>query len=754
MAREKRTKPCGNCKRSKVKCEYVDSLPCTRCINNNLVNSCQFVLKLPSLTLPPIAAHHVQPSFNVGYVPASQRQIPSVLANIQRPTLPSEGVPVANVMPPSVKPEGFSSGRLSKADSPVTGDTEWRAAMESKMHAVDSRFTELLTALKANQDALKAERERNQLFVSLQKQQRQEADQKQEQTHAEQQQKTPGDEFPTGLPPQSRKRNDRDEGHEVSHKKAKTHEDFRGDVLSLEEAKTLFQYFDTNISQQLFGFEIKSFSVEHIWETSPILICAICTIASMHYPDERISSKQKLLVKHLHRFCTELLFKRPRTQQQGFNTIVALVLCSFWLSDSQRFTGLALQLAKEMKLNDPHRSNTPDDSLSEKDRLKLWYLLYILDGQQSMTFNRQSILSSDDYTLRNSRQLLLSDQSPKSIKNEEEKTEDNNDQNQVATRSNGAPNFTDLRLVSQVEYNQALNEAFKGNAWDLISPNAFGIPSKSNLELDKWMVSWTVLLAPMNNGSVWLSKSTLIYYNFAKMHINSSIIRRLQVESDDDSVVFPNWDNYDNVIESHKNATIKDTPHEADSEDEEDDFISNQEIITQDETILNLNVAVNAAQMVLNLVLNDPDILNNLKYVPVHIHIMLYYAALLLVNPPLDISGPKQSIYFTKIITNLKTVKTLQRKIYTNLPTDKAFGDRLVLGLDAVFSKRLRTLREELDASFLDISAKAELVNELSSLLYTSNRFEVVLDDSSSSREYSPKPERISAWPGSHHGHP
>ena len=86
--------------------------------------------------------------------------------------------------------------------------------------------------------------------------------------------------------------------------------------------------------------------------------------------------------------------------------------------------------------------------------------------------------------------------------------------------------LTDMRLVSQVEYNQAINEAFKGTAWDLLAPASFGIPSKSNLELDRWMVSWTVLLSPESFGAIWSTKSTLIYYNFAKMHINSSAVKR------------------------------------------------------------------------------------------------------------------------------------------------------------------------------------------------------------------------------------
>ena len=93
--------------------------------------------------------------------------------------------------------------------------------------------------------------------------------------------------------------------------------------------------------------------------------------------------------------------RTTKSEKDAYNTIVALILCSFWLTDSQMFTGLALQLAKEYGLNRPNLKN--------KDKLKLWYLLYVLDGQQSLTFNRQPLLNSQEYSLKHSKELLLED---------------------------------------------------------------------------------------------------------------------------------------------------------------------------------------------------------------------------------------------------------------------------------------------------------------------------------------------------------
>lgn len=817
MAREKRTKPCSNCKRSKVKCEYVESLPCTRCVNSGLSSSCHFVPKLPSLKLPLLDVQRqnkypgpdilpsnflsqqggsVPPQANpVLYYPQAIPVQPEakLIANHLAPLHQSPLNPsLVNILKAEVASTpnrlvGPQNGRLSYfypsqkvknnsiADqnrleihdsrqnphlhqknslSVSQADAEWKATMENKLNSFDSKFDHLLQALRENQRALGHEMELKNRYAAENEYFRQQ--------HIELSSRVPTpligskrsySESTSASPPKKTKYGD---------------DDFRENVISLEEAKALFSYFDTNISQQLFGFEIKQFSVDVIWEISPILICAICTIASMHYPDPVISSKRDALQKHLHDLCAKLLFKgRPRTEEEGFNAIVALVLCSFWLSDSQRFTGLALQLAKEFQFNHPSASKT-QSSLSEKDKLKLWYLLYILDGQQSMTLNRQYLLDGNDESFKNSRLVLLSrtlliKSSPTQAIDQPEvsksrQTDQKELKNSKSSDESKAPSFTDLRLVSQVEYNQALNEAFKGNAWELIAPSAFGIPSKSNLELDKWMVSWTVLLAPMNCGSVWLSKSTLIYYNFAKMHINSSIVRHLQMDTGSEDVVFPRWENYSQVLEKQKSPAIDHgARQDSDDEDEDDDdeFISNKELVSQDETLLGLNIAVNAAQTVLNLVLDDNDILSELKYVPVHIHIMLYYAALLLVNPPTCVTdGEKNEAYFQKIIENLKTVRILLKKVNMNIPTDKQFGERFINSLDNVFLERSTRLKSELNESNLDLSVRAELLKELSSLQYSDSKLEMVLDTKESSRGSSPKPERISAWPGSHHGHP
>lgn len=724
MARDKRTKPCGNCKKSKVKCEYGDSLPCNRCINTGLASSCLFQLKLPSLKLHLINAPHVSVPFTntTSILPLPLHSVaghPMYIHNSSQ----NPGLPIAPI-----------SVNTSQYPQTVEPTQESIIKLEQKVESMDSKFNELLRLFQQNQKSLKEDRQRSLDFSQ-----------------------SLSSESLQGLNETNRKRKPIClDGicEQLNHKRMKESDDFRDNVISLQEAHLLFQFFDQNISQQLFGFELKDFQVEELWTSSPILICAICTIALIHYPDSTISFKQTALQSNLHNLCADIIFNcKPKSDVEVFNTIVALILCSFWLADSQRFTGLALQLAKEHKFNEiqPHRGKT--ESISRKDRLKLWYLLYILDGQQSMTFHRQALLSAQDDTVQNSRQLLLDSSKDEQLplKNSS-KTKENSEISKIEFERRR--NLTDLRLVSQVEYNCALDEALKGNAWDLLNPNAFGIPSKSNLELDKWMVSWTVLLAPMNNGTVWLSKSTLIYYNFAKMHINSISLRSLQAESGNGTILFPKWNYHE--FSTHNGVSLPSTNITESIPDPDEEFIYNTELASQDQSILNLNIAISAAQTVLSLVLNDADISDNLKYVPVHIHVMLYYAAFLLVSAPANLlsGGKEDEAHFRNVYSHLKMVKLLQKKIHLNLPTDKNFGKRLLKSLDDLFDERIFNLHKEIGATQFEVSVKADLLNELSTLQYTYSKIELIPDSAEgSSTESSPQPEKIYAWPASHHGH-
>ncbi|KAG2737001.1 hypothetical protein G9P44_001091 [Scheffersomyces stipitis] len=780
-----------------------------------------FVPKLPSLKLPPISSQVPQP---VSVERPSEMSLP-----------PLNPLGITNgAMTPVRQNEQFIVSHnpvVSHVQRPPASDNQWKAQIETRMNTFDNKLSDLVDILKTNQQFMMDSQyhSRNQnpqiLYEQFPYQQQHSSIQGNIQhrnnishnnishnSHLHQAQISSATyssypasrayspvqpiapqpqyqtvSYPIGTNssndssnstfsneiPSDRRRKAEEQPTDAKRKRTNNEEiqypvDFRDGFLSKDEANNLFAYFDANISQQLFGFEISKVSVDSIWDSCPVLVCAICTIASIHHPS--LSKKSKQLQVYLQDLCQTLLFKgKPETETDGFNTIVALILCSFWLSDSQMFTGLAMQLAKEYGFNNPYSKN--------KDKLKLWYLLYVLDGQQSLTFNRQPLVNAQEFSLKHSREILLTEQNPLQIDNSKNGKSnillDSEELKEKSESSNAADvrkeRFTDMRLVSQVEYNQALNEAFQGNAWDLLAPSSFGIPSKSNLELDKWMVSWTVLLSPGNHGAVWSSKSTLIYYNFAKMHINSSAVRQLQVNPSDNINMLPKLNENANYPENTRridsqvapaDSSDEDTDDDSPSPSDEDEFISNEGIMSKDEKIVTASIAVSAAQTVLNLVINDKDILDNLKYVPVHIHIMLYYAALLLINPPLESINQsvefKPEDYYSQLLNNIRVIKTLQKKIYNNLPIDTKFGNRLIRSLNDIVDEKLTSLKKLL-VELPESNAKIELLKNHTSLIDSidaKNIVEIFENDSTSSRGSTPGPERIAAWPGSNHGHP
>lgn len=805
MAREKRTKPCSSCKKSKVRCIYTDTLPCERCVKIGQSSNCSFAPKLPTLRLPMINAepneygtrqnNMILPPFkplsaapNPVLVPLSQSDVPpaSIRQSHSQHLLSQSPLSSHQLQQQQHQPQGYSSNGtntplpvtlqlpgLNTNNSlygppapPSSAEFRWRDQMENTMSNFDVKLSDLVDVLKSNQKLLMEQQEQ----LSIQQSNlNYYINQGNISTHNE-----TAVEDSKGRVPLSRQiSNDSltsstpslHEYEDTKRRKIlpKISDDFRDDVISLQEAEDLFHFFDSHITPQLFGFEISKFSVKSIWNNSPILICAICTISAMHHPT--LCTKQEELLRHLHKLCGNILYQgTPRTEIEGFNTILALIFCSFWLSDSQMFTGLALQLAKEIGLDGPP-SKDEASQLNPKDRLKLWYLLYVLDGQQSLTYNRKPLVNSEEYTLQHSRSLLLKNE--KSIDNCETNNMSNRQdliikENRESTSPPALGNaslsnhltFTDLRLVSQVEYNQALTAAFQGDAWSLLAPSSFGIPSKSNLELDKWMVSWTVLLSPMNNGAVWSSKSTLIYYNFAKMHINSSAVRSLRMESNKSPDEFPKLHQLKQISKTKGTTStppIDNTKDWEDSSDDDDEeFITNKELILGDKSSIDAGIAFNAAQTVLNLVLSDKDIKNNLKYVPVHVHIMLYYAALLLVEDQTTSNDNATSEEpYNKFLMNLGTVHSLRAIVKENFPVDRNFGHRLITSLDELLDERTAHLKHKILISNLPKSVKDNLLHKLSLLNEVSEKLEIFQDNSGSS-----SPGAIYAWPGSNHGHP
>ncbi|GMM34258.1 hypothetical protein DASC09_015830 [Saccharomycopsis crataegensis] len=471
-----------------------------------------------------------------------------------------------------------------------------------------------------------------------------------------------------------------------------------------------------------------------------------------------------------------------------FMNITALCIGTFWFENSQLLLGIALQLASEfqlnkvfIKLNDSKivtidKSKIADEfvesgnKISEISKLKLWYLLYIADTQQSFLSGKQPIMnSSQDRSLKQSRKLLFQHRTNltnHSFINSSEiqstnmliqTTTDNdllssNGEVRASTTKktlnenllSSSATYNDLKLVSQLEFNQAINAVVSGNAWGILSPDLFGMPWKTNLELDKWMVHWTCLLTPIHQtGNPWSVKSTLIYYNFARLHVNHQ---------------------HGNLGGNNTKSVIEPN-HQIEDEDNSDLIYDG---IDHSHDLGSKDIAVSSAQSLIKSAISDRDIVDNLRYSPLHIYVMLYYSALALLDsgnemfsdthspkPPNMSSGEygrfkeKSQLHFE----NLVLVRSLVNVLSDNLPLDKEFGLKLIRNLKkklekkyAIFTKVGQKYGDSANkvGETDDRNEKIRLLDEMNEeeinrLLGTSN------DD---------KKGQILAWPGTNHQHP
>ncbi|GME94744.1 unnamed protein product [Ambrosiozyma monospora] len=166
-------------------------------------------------------------------------------------------------------------------------------------------------------------------------------------------------------------------------------------------------------------------------------------------------------------------------------------------------------------------------------------------------------------------------------------------------------------------------------------------------------------------------------------------------------------------------------------------------------------LALTAAETVLNIVLNDPDILAALKYVPIHIHIMLYYAALLVLNPPSYLNSGKGEQNLQDSLDSIRLVKKLRMVVLNNMPIDKAFSDKLVNSLTGILKEKAELMKSEIAKSGGDEKMSKKLHREM---LFLENadddkvRFDYIDEDEK--RRRGKKGAKISAWPGYDHGHP
>lgn len=487
-------------------------------------------------------------------------------------------------------------------------------------------------------------------------------------------------------------------------------------VLMIDEAKELIQVFMENMSQHMLGYQLESLSARELWYQCPILLLSICAVACPHHP--QLAGKQVQLISSLKWHCSRLLndYEAVDETKAVEQTILALIIASLWLESSQMYMSVALHLARTWRIDQRHNN----------ELWRLWCLLYITDGTQNLVSQKSpSIYKQLEPIIKSVREYLVSHIENPQLK-EVFKENENDNKTEIATNKQLVllnevemdkikvvrPQLQDIKLCGLVEYHMAIESLFHDkyenggsieSAMGLLQPANLGIPWENNLDLDKWMVSWTIALQNIDvQQDAWCLKSTLLYYNFARMHINT----RWMLERKSS---WGNWLQVWRSVDTSDTGALRDASKE---------------------------VSLSAAVSLLKLVTRDKDVSPLFKFLPNHLYIMVFFASMIVLKYPMSIGNGFQNVDIKKLRQRYNLVRDFKHMLERSSSSDKEFTLKVVSNLKILMNSFVQECIPRIRAP-TNGSPVEEITNKPD-------------EPSNSSNKHKP----ILAWPSINHGHP
>ena len=164
-------------------------------------------------------------------------------------------------------------------------------------------------------------------------------------------------------------------------------------IISMDEAEELLAVFKKSQSHHLFSASVpENATVESIRASSTVLFTAVMLVAAVHVPGKET----------LHETCHGVLMGLVASVMfdrfHSLDDIKGLCVAAFWQPYlSWKLSGLSIRMATELNLHHAFYEAFSDPSTTDAQRkdclekVRLWYLLYVLDHQSSITFGRPSV---------------------------------------------------------------------------------------------------------------------------------------------------------------------------------------------------------------------------------------------------------------------------------------------------------------------------------------------------------------------------
>ncbi|KAJ5994915.1 hypothetical protein N7481_001892 [Penicillium waksmanii] len=286
-------------------------------------------------------------------------------------------------------------------------------------------------------------------------------------------------------------------------------------IITTEAAEELVDRYFTRLDPYLYGICSGYHSLQQIRSTSPVLFAAICTVSSLQDPNGQ--KTYEACNREFRRLVSRSIFEKHNLEY-----VRALCISSFWLSDASRILASdAIRRAADMRLHrgfdhlakpiDPRLLSTENVPTSApeidalKDRVRLWYLIFITDQHLSILHNRDPLLRSDKEIALGWETFLA--------------REDTTD--------------SDVRIISQVALLVIMSQVR-----DLLgSDQESRVPqSLSNQiihysrQLDRWFTKFSALFKPDPYIGDFPKCGLQLHYHFGKLYLGHQVFKGLNGE--------------------------------------------------------------------------------------------------------------------------------------------------------------------------------------------------------------------------------
>ncbi|KAF7592917.1 hypothetical protein BBP40_012238 [Aspergillus hancockii] len=265
-------------------------------------------------------------------------------------------------------------------------------------------------------------------------------------------------------------------------------------VIPLKEAEYLFDRFVTVNSKLLWdGILLFHRTLDSVRRASTLLAAVVLTIGALHTPGKTESFHQS------YDIFVSLVCSTSLSRNHSLDDVRALCIGGFYLANlSWKLSGQATRIAAEIGLHLSYKKLIQGDN-TQRDRVCLWYAIYVCDHQFSIGHGRPPA-AVDDESIRNVERFMH-------IKE---------------------VNFGDARLAAQVALFSILTEAYIAFGNDPDRPlegKDFDQLRVSNVAIDQWRLQWQPRSKDCTTLGTYPSKALVLYYHFARFQLNSLALR-------------------------------------------------------------------------------------------------------------------------------------------------------------------------------------------------------------------------------------